>query len=100
MGNQPGTKLYLIFHSIHNVMLAEELLLKANIAIEMVPVPREISSDCGMSLTCSMDNLESIKTSLKEANFTTPAKVYKSKKEGQNRCFYELLPLPLFGEQP
>jgi len=94
MGNQSGTKLYLIFHSIHNVMLAEELLLQANIAIEMVPVPREISSDCGMSLTCSVDNLESIKTSLREANFTTPAKVvYKSKKEGKNQYFYEEFPL-------
>jgi hypothetical protein len=93
MDNQTETKLYLIFHSIHNVMLAEELLLQANIKNEMVPVPREISFDCGMSLTCSMDNLESIKTTLKKANFTTPAKIYKSEKDGQNQCFYKSFPL-------
>ena len=67
-----GAKCYLIFQSIHNVMLAEELLLQADIAVEMVPVPREISSDCGMSLTCSSGDLEKVKTCLEKAAFTTP----------------------------
>ncbi len=80
MKAQPEAKLYLIFHSIHNVMLAEELLLEADIPIEMVPVPREISSDCGMSLTCSTTDLENVKTCLKKATFTTPFKIYNLQK--------------------
>ena len=76
MSKPTPTKLYLIFHSIHNVMLAEELLLKTGITNEMVPVPREISSDCGMSLTCAATDLASIKTCLGKAEFTTPFKIY------------------------
>ena len=72
-------------------MLAEELLLQADIANEMVPVPREISSDCGMSLTCFADDLENIKTCLGKAKFTTPFKIYEFKKDEQNcRFYYEL----------
>ncbi len=93
MGNQTETKVHLIFHSIHNVMLAEELLLQADIMIDMVPVPRAISSDCGMSLTCLADDLEKIRTRLKEAKFTTPVTIYKSATDGQNRYFYNLFPL-------
>ena len=93
MSEQPETKLYLIFQSIHNVILAEELLLQANITIEMVPVPRDISSDCGMSLTCLADDLEEIRTSLKEAKFTTPVTIYKPEKDGQKQCFYDSFPL-------
>ncbi|RLB70217.1 MAG: hypothetical protein DRH03_07415 [Deltaproteobacteria bacterium] len=93
MADQPETKLYLIFQSIHNVMLAEELLLQANIKIEMVPVPRDISSDCGMSLTCPADDLEKVRISLKKAKFTTPVTIYKSVKEGRKQCFYNSSPL-------
>jgi hypothetical protein len=39
-----------IFHSIHDVMKAEKLLKSARIEREVVPVPREISSDCGMAV--------------------------------------------------
>ncbi len=76
MSKPASTKIYLIFHSIHNVMLAEELLLQTGITNEMVPVPREISSDCGMSLICAATDLTHIKTCLKKAEFTTPFKIY------------------------
>lgn len=76
MSDELGTKIYLIFQSIHNVMLAEELLIQDDIQIEMVPVPREISSDCGMSLTCAADDLNSVKTCLAKGTFTTPFKIY------------------------
>ena len=88
MGEQTEKKLYLIFQSIHNVMLAEELLLQASIKIEMVPVPRDISSDCGMSLTCLADDLEKVKLSLKKAKFTTSVTIYKPEKDGQKPSFY------------
>lgn len=41
---------YLLFDSIHYVMKAEELLKEAGVTIDLVPVPREISSDCGMCI--------------------------------------------------
>ncbi len=40
----------LIFHSIHRVMRAEKLLKQAGLDVRLVPVPRQLSSDCGLSL--------------------------------------------------
>ncbi len=89
-------ELRLIFHSIHNVMLAEELLLKAGISIDMMPVPREISSDCGMCLACHLKDLDKIRVSLKKEPFTSSIMVYKSKTESKKlgRNFQLLLTLP------
>ncbi|MDF1554889.1 MAG: DUF3343 domain-containing protein [Deferrisomatales bacterium] len=40
----------LIFHSIHRVMRAEKDLKSAGFDVRLLPVPRELSSDCGLSL--------------------------------------------------
>lgn len=47
-----------IFHSIHDVMKAEKLLRSARIERDVVPVPREISSDCGMAVRFRHDDKE------------------------------------------
>ena len=93
MTDQQVPELYLIFHSIHNVMLAEELLLKAEITVDMIPVPREISSDCGMSLACCLTDLDKIKTNFKKATFTSEVMIYECKRRGEksDRNFQLLL---------
>jgi hypothetical protein len=40
----------LIFHSIHRVMKAEKALKAAGLDVRLMPVPRQLSSDCGLSL--------------------------------------------------
>ena len=40
----------LIFESIHKVLKAEKLLLEKGIKPEIVTTPKEISSECGMSI--------------------------------------------------
>ena len=40
----------LIFHSIHRVMKAEKVLKAAQIDVRLMPVPRQLSSDCGLSI--------------------------------------------------
>lgn len=40
----------LIFDSIHHVLAAEELLKKNCIKLELQPVPRTLSSSCGMCI--------------------------------------------------
>ena len=102
MSDKPDAKIYLIFQSIHNVMLAEELLIEADISLEMVPVPRDISSDCGMSLTCWLSDLEIVKNSLKYAKFTSQVNIYKYDKQDclektgkkSKSSFYLLLKYP------
>ena len=38
---------YLLFHTIHDVLKTEELLKAYGCNFELVPVPRNLSSDCG-----------------------------------------------------
>jgi hypothetical protein len=47
----PSGSYVAIFFSIHYVLKAEQLLKQGNIALDVVPVPREISGDCGMAIT-------------------------------------------------
>jgi len=39
-----------IFHSIHRVMQAEKLLKQERAEILLIPVPRQLTSDCGLAI--------------------------------------------------
>jgi hypothetical protein len=43
-------KTILILESIHQVLRAEKILKAAGIGTDLIPVPRQISSDCGMAV--------------------------------------------------
>jgi hypothetical protein len=43
-------KSIVLLESIHQVMRAEKLLKAEGMKIDLIPVPREISSDCGMAI--------------------------------------------------
>jgi len=40
----------LLFQSVHQVMKAEKVLKERGMAVDLIPVPREISSDCGVAI--------------------------------------------------
>jgi len=40
----------LIFESTHKVLKSEKLLLAGGIKFDIIPTPKEFSSDCGMSI--------------------------------------------------
>lgn len=40
----------IILSSIHRVMKAEKLLKGRGLNVDLIPVPREISSDCGVAI--------------------------------------------------
>lgn len=44
-------RVLLTFESIHQVLAAEKALLEAGLAPDLVPVPKEISANCGMAIT-------------------------------------------------
>ncbi len=46
-------KFLLIFSSIHQVMKAEKLLKGRGFKVDLIPMPREISSDCGVAIEVS-----------------------------------------------
>jgi hypothetical protein len=41
---------YILFDTLHDVLKAEKLLKSHHLDVEVVPVPRKISSDCGVSI--------------------------------------------------
>jgi hypothetical protein len=58
---------FVIFHTTSAVMQAEKRLLKAGLKIKLVPVPREFSSDCGISLRFDWQQYEAVKNLLEGA---------------------------------
>ena len=52
------------FDSVHQAIRAEQLLLKADVPVEMVPTPREISASRGQSVRFAEDAAEPVKALL------------------------------------
>jgi len=57
-------KYVITFASVHFVMKAERVLKENGIEVRLIPTPRKISSDCGMSIEIQDENIERIKTLL------------------------------------
>ncbi|MBP1749100.1 MAG: hypothetical protein H6Q52_1639 [Deltaproteobacteria bacterium] len=51
----PENKFLLLFNTIHDVLRAEKILKEHTVQHELVPVPRNLSSDCGMSIILEGD---------------------------------------------
>ena len=45
----------LILPSVHQVMRAEKILKEKGVKVDLIPVPREISSDCGVAVDFSVE---------------------------------------------
>jgi hypothetical protein len=53
-----------LFHTTSAAMRAEKTLAKANLAIKLIPTPREFSSDCGIALRFDWNESERVSTLL------------------------------------
>ncbi|MBI9031942.1 DUF3343 domain-containing protein [bacterium] len=49
------------FESTHQAMNANKLLTKRKLKCEIIPTPREISSECGFSILGQVEDLDIIK---------------------------------------
>jgi electron transfer flavoprotein alpha/beta subunit len=43
-----------LFESVHQVMRAEKLLKEKGMEVDLLPVPREVSSDCGVAIEMAL----------------------------------------------
>ena len=59
---------YITFPSTYHAIRAEKLLNKEDLNFKMVPVPRVISSSCGIALRCPSPEMEKISYLLRENN--------------------------------
>lgn len=66
----------IILFSIHYVLKAEKLLKEHGLAHDVVPVPREISSDCGMAIEFDGSHYQAIAGILKNSDINI-ARMYR-----------------------
>ncbi|MBN1255159.1 MAG: DUF3343 domain-containing protein [Deltaproteobacteria bacterium] len=55
-----------LFHSTSGALMAEKLLKKEGIAYKIIPVPRNLSSDCGVCLRFSRQDESLVRKALAE----------------------------------
>ncbi len=53
MSKKISTSYFFLFHGIHEVLKAENVLKSHGVAFELVPVPRALSSECGVCIMMS-----------------------------------------------
>lgn len=55
-----------IFHSVHRVMKAEKILTGQQMNVLLIPVPRQLSADCGMAIRYPYEHHSEIEQALAE----------------------------------
>ena len=60
MSDDKATYWVALFDSVSHVMKAEKVLKEANIPYKIIPVPKSISSDCGVCVRFLPEQKESI----------------------------------------
>jgi len=70
-----------IFNSIHRVLQAEKQLKEADADFLLIPVPRQLTADCGLALRIAPSEWEEVFAVL-SAGDLLPVEVYR--KEGQS----------------
>ncbi len=56
----------ILFHTTSAVMRAEKLLIKAGYDTKLIPTPRQFSSDCGIALRFTWNQIEQVKATLEK----------------------------------
>lgn len=54
----------LIFQGVHRVMRAERALRSAGLDVRLMPVPRQLSSDCGLSILFFLADRQAVEEAL------------------------------------
>jgi len=70
-----------IFHSIHRVMKAEKILKSKQAPILLIPVPRQLSSDCGLAIRYAANDRELVEELLREADLSATETFLKTGKD-------------------
>jgi Putative Se/S carrier protein-like len=58
----------LLFHTNSHAIRAEQVLARSGIEGKLMPVPRHLSSDCGVALRLPREKLDDALTRLQESN--------------------------------
>lgn len=78
-------KCIFLFRSVHHVIKAEKLLKGKGIKVDLIPVPREVSSDCGVAIELSVGFKEEALNLLEENHVSILDCYVKNKEQGMER---------------
>lgn len=62
--SEQKTYLVMLFKAVSYALKAEKILQQEGLSYKLIPVPKEISSDCGVCLRFELQDSERIKNSL------------------------------------
>ena len=86
-----GERCILLLPSVHDVMAAERILVRAGIWCDLVPTPKEISPECGMAVEIELDDRPAA-VRLLLAGLRVGMRIYQ--KTGRRYTFLEAVQLP------
>ena len=79
--------LFLIFKSMTHVLSAERMARKQGIQCRMVPIPRNLSTDCGMCISVKTESGDEL-IELLEKRGLTPDRIEERRGPGPgSRCY-------------
>ena len=80
------TRGVLLFHTTSAVMRAEKSLLTEGVRIQLIPTPREFSSDCGISIRFEWADVAKVKALISQDNleFDSIQEIVDSPGKGHN----------------
>ncbi len=77
---RPTERGMMLFESIHQVMAAEAVFAEQGVWCDLVPVPRDLDSNCGMAVEFCLGDLEAV-GKLAGDERIKPRTVYRRSKE-------------------
>lgn len=78
----------ILLNSIHHVLAAERAFKERNVWCDLVPVPRDLSSDCGMAVAFRGADLETVRQLLADARIR-PQSLHRPSPDGFERVTME-----------
>ncbi|AOY76289.1 DUF3343 domain-containing protein [Clostridium formicaceticum] len=80
----------LTFHNTHHALNTEKVLKEKNIPVKLMPVPRQVSSSCGIAAEFSCKDKEVVLTLCKKHHIEID-EVHKIEKQEKGTWFTKLM---------
>jgi len=77
----PSPVMILIFRGTHQVMSAEKRLKGGGVAMRLIPVPRRLTSDCGLAIRIPLEERKRARAVL-SASRLLPVSVHVPREDG------------------
>jgi len=82
VGRPFSPEIVLIFRGTHQVLSAEKILKGARVPIRLIPVPRRLTSDCGLAIRLAPEALPGARAALAGAGLR-PLSVHRLQEDGE-----------------